>query len=235
MGKSLDKKFGKINQDILYEMASSLGHQIYVLHRWLWHLALHTPFLETSEGQPLLEHQGQLLSHQEEGPRKQWSQTILHFGIWEWGKNGKKRKEGKKEKGKSLRYIILKNLHLVRWWVLKDGNTLNGLRRPIQICTRLLWPSDTLCILHDRLISSTYITKETIYVMTVQTMVQLRMVCGLCICLLLILATLRPSWHWYLKCLWFTCNYQCPRNCSISIQNLIILLHIIRSLTIILL
>ena len=33
MGKSLDKKFGKINQDILYEMASSLGHQIYVLHR----------------------------------------------------------------------------------------------------------------------------------------------------------------------------------------------------------
>lgn len=185
MGNILDKKFRKINQDILYEMASSLGHQIYVLHRWLWHLALHTPFLETSEGQPLLEHQGQLLSHQEEGPRKQWSQTILHFRIWECGK------KGKKEKGKSLRYMIPKNLHLVRWWVLKDGNTLNGLRRPIQICTRLLWPSDTLCILHDRLISSTYITKETIYIMTVPTMVQLHMVCGLCICLLLILATLR--------------------------------------------
>lgn len=100
-------------------------------------------------------------------------------------------KKGKKEKGKSLRYMIPKNLHLVRWWVLKDGNTLNGLRRPIQICTRLLWPSDTLCILHDRLISSTYITKETIYIMTVPTMVQLHMVCGLCICLLLILATLR--------------------------------------------
>lgn len=115
---------------------------------------------------------------------------LYYILEYENGEKGKKRKEGKKEKGKGLRYMILKNLHLVRWWVLKDGNTLNGLRRPIQICTRLLWPSDTLCILHDRLISSTYITKETIYVMTVPTMVQLHMVCGLCICLLLILATL---------------------------------------------
>lgn len=40
------------------------------------------------------------------------------------------------------------------------GNTLNGLRRPIQICTRLLWPSAALCILLDRSISSTYIIKE---------------------------------------------------------------------------
>ena len=33
------------------------------------HLALHNPFLETSEGQPLLEHRGQPLSHQVEEPR----------------------------------------------------------------------------------------------------------------------------------------------------------------------
>lgn len=41
-----------------------------------------------------------------------------------------------------------------------DSYTLNGLRRPIQICTLLLWPSDTLCILHDRSMPKTYISEE---------------------------------------------------------------------------
>lgn len=38
----------------------------------------------------------------------------------------------------------------------KDYHTLNGLRRPIQICTLRLCPSDTLCNLQERSISNTY-------------------------------------------------------------------------------
>jgi hypothetical protein len=38
-----------------------------------WHPSHHIPFLKTSEGQLLLEHQGQLLSHPAEGPRKTMS------------------------------------------------------------------------------------------------------------------------------------------------------------------
>lgn len=50
-------------------MAIPPNHQKYVLHKQLWHLALHIPFLETLKDQLLLAHQGQLLSHQEEEPR----------------------------------------------------------------------------------------------------------------------------------------------------------------------
>ena len=46
----------------------------------------------------MLEHQGQLLSHQEEEPEKPWRQTKLHLGIREW--------EIKNKERKSLRYMI---------------------------------------------------------------------------------------------------------------------------------
>lgn len=52
------------------------------------------------------------------------------------------------------------------WWCTQASNlglqnqsfsvyiiTLNGCKRPMQICTRRLWPSETLCIRHWRLIS----------------------------------------------------------------------------------
>lgn len=48
--------------------------------------------------------------------------------------------------------------HVSNVWAIAENlcNTLNSFRRPMHICTLLRWPSETLCILHDKSISKTW-------------------------------------------------------------------------------